>query len=350
MNDICYACVLPIAQCGPLTEFDFHEASKKNQLYCSKCIEHQTKKQKANIDRRLCNGEKAINFIKPQYIHLYNINNNYITNHIDNSNVTNNDITNNNINNYYVQQKPEEKSSDKTDDLQLLNNKIDKLIEKINQKYADDYRDDIKIKQFEEQMEKEKTQPSKLLQKDLEKREFVKAENAKLKARLDERYNSLYKDKKIPEILKLEKPIYKKCSYCKDDKIFPFEFMDSNDEIRSCHKCFECCENCKISSKLAKMRKMEICECGAKYYCKDDNSMIDHYDSALHKKNMASIGKLSDIKYLTSSKLFEIVRANLNDNGTLKISNYKKLTKNQLIEKLKEIDHLIIPDTVQIKE
>ena len=146
-----------------------------------------------------------------------------------------------------------------------------------------------------------------------------------------------------------------KCEFCKTYKVFPFDFRNENDEpfrkvfYRQKDKCKSiCCIDCfyeteqkKEDYKLNHTHCCPICKTMYIVRCEaDEERHLNTAKCLAAKEEYYKVKKT--LSLLTLKDLQAICKKTLNDDGTYRISNYTRMTKKVLIEKMNEIYDLLV--------
>lgn len=174
--------------------------------------------------------------------------------------------------------------------------------------------------------------------------------------------------KQIEEHQKEWKKVYKqnkdfkpfKCRFCDEYKVYPYHFKDDNDKTTlltykkqgKCQKALSC-SDCYYTQKEKEQIKKEndiitfseycdICECN--FIARNDFEYDNHCESKKHKRKENKLKGIIDLNLFTKKELENICSKTLNENGTTYlISNYTKIKKDELIEKMNAVkDKLVI--------
>ncbi len=173
--------------------------------------------------------------------------------------------------------------------------------------------------------------------KELEYKE--KLINDKLKKEIE--FRKLENKRRREEELHYKNLGFKKCSKCliwkKTDDFLNKKNLFSYDNRFGDIVCNSCLENKRIKEQLYRDIKYITCnECGIKYRFIKDEDKIKHELSNNHQKNINNL--LNGIKY-NIKQLRKICLSN-------KILNFSHMKKEEIINKLKKIPNIIIPEDI----
>jgi len=157
------------------------------------------------------------------------------------------------------------------------------------------------------------------------------------------------------------------CSKCKENKIYPVHFINDDDKAYEiyytkydrdgsrCSAVMDCCCDCyniyqekKEKIKDANTGYCEICK--SYYNATSGTAELKHFNSSKHLKHLelakikekaevvatATDQKRMNLSKLSIRELYKICSKSLDNSNMLIISNYKKLLKNELLEKMNE--------------
>lgn len=141
------------------------------------------------------------------------------------------------------------------------------------------------------------------------------------------------------------------CHKCKVYKGYPNQFVTSygkltenrvvrNKEVVICADCIKEQSQKDAESKSYNMVK---CKCGVSYYCATFEAKNKHESSARHIKALGRNKNINGKKY-SVLQLRKICNANINPNGTLKVAGFSRMSKEEILSKLLEIEDLVIPE------
>lgn len=217
---------------------------------------------------------------------------------------------------------------------------FEKLLEKREEKLfkqksgaTEDEREEV-LKRLEIHKEEVKQRPHNDVIK-RKKKEIELSINQK-KEKLDK-----YKDEPLPKGFK-DRQI-KKCDYCHGHYCHPFEFIISEKEEHR-RKSFKgiICDYCIETKEFEKEQKLEICECGGKYYNFSSLHKKRHHESKKHddwwKTCRKNNGKIKDYYSYKLNDLRKLVAKNNDDSKKTLIENYYKLKKEDLLNEIIRID------------
>lgn len=149
-----------------------------------------------------------------------------------------------------------------------------------------------------------------------------------------------------------------KCGFCDEYKVFPTKFRDENDKpillphkkngrrqyALGCIDCFEAKLERENNKRLDNTFYCDICEKYVIDYSID--SVKYHPKTKLHKLNLNKF----DFNLYTKKELENICSNTLNEDGTTYlISNYTKMKKSELIEKMNAVKDQLIFDKKRTK-
>ena len=168
----------------------------------------------------------------------------------------------------------------------------------------------------------------------------------KIKEDLLEDYKEVFKSNKAAKI--------QKCEFCENYLVYPIHFLDENNnkylreytedkkkcKSSCCMDCFHAAEQKKEDIKLQHTEYCHICQ--SSYIALTDNAITMHFNSTKHKKNenklnSAKNGAKLKLELLPVKELQKICSKSINDDGTYCISNYTKIKKVELLEKMNAI-------------
>jgi hypothetical protein len=177
------------------------------------------------------------------------------------------------------------------------------------------------------------------------KNEMIKREQEQIEEQLREEYKECFINNPNSKV--------QKCRFCKTNRVYPHHFVDENKKpyMRECVISKEynteiCCVDCyeeyidKQKEKLlnSKIKYTDWCDiCNKDFYFPTDDKIQAHYSSLKHKKNEARLKGTKDLSLLSSNDLKNICSKTVDENGICLISNYTRIKKNELIEKMNDI-------------
>ena len=139
------------------------------------------------------------------------------------------------------------------------------------------------------------------------------------------------------------------CFKCKIIKAYPNGFVNSYNKLNEekendiCTECTQFRSQKDIDNKSCNMVK---CACGVLYYGATFEGIHKHESSPRHIKALGR-NKMINGKTYSVIELRKICNVNIDDNGTLKVAGFSRMSKEQILEKLLTIDNLIIPDDLK---
>lgn len=168
----------------------------------------------------------------------------------------------------------------------------------------------------------------------------------KIKEDLLEDYKEVFKSNKAAKI--------QKCDFCENYLVYPIHFLDENNNkyLREytedkkkckspcCMDCFHAAEQKKEDRKIEHTEYCHICQ--SSYIALTDNAITMHFNSTKHKKNENKKNSIKNgsklkLELLPVKELQTICSKSINDDGTYRISNYTRMKKAELIEKMNAI-------------
>jgi hypothetical protein len=168
----------------------------------------------------------------------------------------------------------------------------------------------------------------------------------KEKEELKEQYKEVFKTNPLS--------IIKKCCFCKTLRIYPYHFKDENDkpflraytkdkkqEKASC--CVDCFEEVEIKKEEKKITHTYHCSiCDKSFVAYTNELYVSHLQSIKHKRNEAKSTGKNDLSLLKILELHNICSKTVDENGLCRISNYTRLKKAELLEKMNSIYDLLV--------
>jgi len=317
--------------------------------------------------------------IKPEFVNQYIINITYTSNII--SPITENkiNITENNTTNNFIQ--PDNEISRKIQEMEMMLNQlkhqiiptavpikkpeikrerkwkpnedvdvIDKLIEEDEKRQLEEKKREYeKWKRINDEVNLENKKKKSIRE---EQKQYIKDTYGEIRTDKDdiERIKKIFKDCKCPTIMDVinnNKIIPIQCEKCEIFKAFPDQFINDKNKWNA-SICAECIKQKTKIVMNCRENKEALCECGMTYYYSSERAKELHKQSLQHKKRMMKKKQIIDIDLLKKEDLYKICRVNLNPDRTYKVSGFKAMPKLELLEKLKQIPDLIIPDDIKI--
>lgn len=182
----------------------------------------------------------------------------------------------------------------------------------------------------------------------------------------EQEYEREREEKRLEEHKEDNKKLYKdnkdfkpqKCEFCNNYKVFPLDFKNNKGKItllsyrkQGKYQKGLSCSDCYLAQKQKDERKRDdrnekyaeycdICECS--FIACNDFELDNHYASKKHKRNENKLKGIVDFTLLTIKELQKICSKSLNDDGTYIISNYTRLKKNDLIEKMNTVKDQLV--------
>ena len=319
--------------------------------------------------------------IKPEFVNQYIINITYTSNIIspiteNNFNITENNITNNN----FIQ--PDNEISRKIQEMEMMLNQlkhqiiptavpikkpeikrerkwkpnedvdvIDKLIEEDEKRQLEEKKGEYeKWKRINDEVNLENKKKKSIREEQIQ---YIKDTYGEIRTDKDdiERIKKIFKDCKCPTIMDVinnNKIIPIKCEKCEIFKAFPDQYINDKNKCNGLEVCAECIKHrTKIVMNYVESREA-LCECGMTFCYSSERAKEQHKQSLQHKKRMMKQKQIIDIDLMKVKDLYKICRVNLNEDRTYKIPNFTKISKLKLLEKMKAIPDLIIPDDIKL--
>lgn len=349
--------------------------------YCHKHYEEKIVEEDEQIKGFVKSNIAPIaEIIKPEFVNQYIININYTSNifspiidnssnFTDNSNTTNNVFQpDNEINrkirememmiNLLKQQiiptavpikKPEVKKEKKwkaNEDVEV----IDKLIEEDEKQQLEERKREYEQwKRINDETNLENKKKKSIREEQIQN---IKETYGEIRTDKDdiERIKKIFKDCKLPTIMNYidnNKIVPIVCEKCKVIKAFPDQFINEKNKY-NVEMCNECVKNKTNIVMNCRANKEALCECGMTFYYSSERAKELHQLSLQHKKRMMKKKQVINIELLKKEDLYKICRVNLNPDSTHKIPNFTRISKKELIEKMKEIVDLNIPDDIKV--
>lgn len=145
-----------------------------------------------------------------------------------------------------------------------------------------------------------------------------------------------------------ERNIYKvipvECNKCHNLKAYPYQFVNKYNKLNDEKDiCAECIEKKSLQTESSHYRHFKTCSCGLYYYCPKQSYQEEHESTERHKKALGRNKFINGVKY-SVKQLRQICNANLNEDGSLKVAGFSRMSKEQILDKLLKIDNLIIPE------
>ena len=147
------------------------------------------------------------------------------------------------------------------------------------------------------------------------------------------------------------------CKFCKTWRVFPKDFKDDNGKtftkkyVKDKEKLEnKCCVNCYCEANDKKNNYIDECKKNkiTCKYCKTQYIMINKGDKERHESTTKCLRAKDynedkkDLSLMKVKQLQEICKKTLNDDGTYRISNYTKMKKDELLEKMMAIYDLLV--------
>jgi hypothetical protein len=135
------------------------------------------------------------------------------------------------------------------------------------------------------------------------------------------------------------------CCGCGVYKAYPNQFVNTHGILHEdkCRLlCTECIQTKSQKSMDSRAVKLIECSCGIKYYGATFEARHKHETSPRHIKAL-SRNKLINGKKYSVLQLRKICNANVNPNETLKVANFSRMSKEDILKALLEIEDLVIP-------
>jgi len=323
--------------------------------FCNTCYEEQVKLEEDIIQMYVKNGNNIADMVNYQYI-------------IDYINPTSNNcifkpmpifrIVNENDKDYVMINKEDYNNYIRL--IAISNKKLitDVIINKKQEKHQ--IREAVEKRKVEAIKAKERRDNDirQMIERKIEREaEYNRIENER-KKREQEQIEEQVKEEYKEYFINNPKSIVQRCEFCKEHRVFPHHFIDENKKpyMKPYTKNKEysteiCCIDCyedyleKQKEKLInnKLKYTEWCEiCKKEFYLPTDDKIENHYFSLKHKKNEAKLKGTNDLSLLSCNDLKKICSKTIDENGICIISNYTRIKKNELIQKMNEIyDKLI---------
>jgi len=228
--------------------------------------------------------------------------------------------------------------------------------------------DDEKIKNKQEKQKRQEDVERRKIEVIVskEKRDIENENKAKAKIEMEIKINKYNNEKikKEKEELKEQykevfndnpQSIIKKCCFCKNYQVFPFHFKDENNKpfLRAYTKdkrqikalcCVNCFEEVEFKKEERKINHTHYCKiCDKSFIAYTDELYVSHLKTTSHKRKEAKLKGVIDFSLLSFKELNKICSKSLDERGLCIISNYTRLKKAELVEKMNVIkDKLII--------
>lgn len=217
----------------------------------------------------------------------------------------------------------------------LVNERQTKIAKQSNLKCNEEVREQ-QLKDAEERKKQRKEET--LINQQIRKN---RGDNDKLKQKRKEKLEE-FKKHKLPENCK-EKTILK-CSYCKEERCHPFEYMISHN-FPTRTKYFNkgvICDSCLPDKENEREKKKIVCCCGSIYYNLNCNSERNHILSKKHQEynNLVTKKNVPHNPIFTSynvKKLRKLCALNTDEKGNLIIDGYYTMKKAELLTKMIDI-------------
>jgi hypothetical protein len=223
------------------------------------------------------------------------------------------------------------------------------LTKKREQQQKQDEVELAKTNAIEQRARREKEAEEERIRKIKKQEELNKSNNEKLKKQREE-FREENKEKLAYPGAKEQK-----CEFCKTYKVFPFDFRNEHDEpFRKvyykqkdkytsicCIDCFYETEQKKEDYKLNHTQHCPICKTSYIMRCDADEERHLNTAKCLAAKEEYYKYKKT-LSLLTIKDLQAICKKTLNDDGTYRISNYSRMTKKILIDKMNDIYDLLV--------
>lgn len=232
----------------------------------------------------------------------------------------------------------------------IKNNKIkDELIKKREEKH-----DEVENKRLELILTKERRYEEKenerinKINMEIINNKIINDNIKKEKEELKETYKDIFETNPDSKI--------KRCDFCSSYRVFPYHFKDENNKtyLRSyvkdkteqkaacCVDCFEEAENKKEERNLDNTHYCAVCDKNIIAF--GDDFYIRHLSSNHHMKKQAILkGNINNnLKLLSIKELHKIVSRTTDERGVIRISNYTRMKKDELIKKMNDIYNLLV--------
>jgi len=234
-----------------------------------------------------------------------------------------------------------------------------KIIDKeIKNKEKEEKQNEIEAKRLEQIEEREKRLKqkeehyNKLIEQQIIINKHHNEKIKKVKEDLRTEYSQVFQDHEDAKI--------SKCDFCKTYRVYPTHYLDENDkpflkeytkDKKKCKSmcCMDCFHEAEQKKEDVKINNTEYCPiCQSSYIALTENAKITHINSIKHQKNKQNYEtKLNkdteiDLTLLSIKELQSIVSNSVNENGYVRINNYTRLKKIDLIEKMNAIYDLLI--------
>ena len=139
---------------------------------------------------------------------------------------------------------------------------------------------------------------------------------------------------------------FQKCCGCEVFKAYPNQFVNTHGILHEdkCRLlCTECIQTKSQKSMDSRAAKLIECSCGITYYGATFEARHKHETSPRHIKALGR-NKLINGKKYSVLQLRKICNANINSNGTLKVAGFSRMSKEDILKALLEIEDLVIPE------
>ena len=134
-----------------------------------------------------------------------------------------------------------------------------------------------------------------------------------------------------------------RCERCDTFKGMPNDFLNRFGKLTTKNHCSDCIAQEYERKTEYREANLKVCKCGIKYICITDEAKIRHEASDKHINAMKRNKKINGVVY-NIKQLRKICNCNLNEDGTVKVSGAFKMSKEEIITKLLELDNIIIPN------
>ena len=340
--DKCYRCNRRTNLSKYHTKFS---SEPKVILYCESCFNEKHKYDDIQIKFAIQNKDKDIKTkVRPEFLVNYLI---PLTIHKEISEVING------INTEFVVIE-KQSYNEYMKKVALSNDRLvsDRYITKITTQQQKEADVELRIVNgIEERERREKVREEERERKKVKQVDIDKFNNEKAKKEKQEFFEERKKD--------LDEPGAKaeECKFCNTWRVFPKDFKDDNNKtftkkfVKDKEKLErKCCVNCYCEANDKRQNYIDECKKNkiTCKYCKTKYIMITKGDKERHESTTKCLRardyneEKKDLSLMKVKELQEICKKTLNDDGTYRISNYTRMKKDELLEKMVDIYDLLV--------